>query len=76
MNDLATTAPPGKANPQAERELLISLLRTAAARMRLHTNTLDTIRVSLRHRQIGTDQAMAWLKEEGLLACVELGGKQ
>jgi hypothetical protein len=75
VTDVSTNAPPRKPDPQCERELLINLLRTASARTRLHTNTLETIGVSLRHRQVSTEEAMAWLAEEGLLEHVQLGGR-
>jgi hypothetical protein len=75
MTSLLESSPPVKPNPAGERELLINLLRTASARTRLYTNTLDTIGVSLRHRQVTTEAAMAWLNQEGLLDLIELGPK-
>jgi hypothetical protein len=60
-------------NPAAEREYLMHALRTAAARARLTTNVLDTIGVSLRHKKVSTDEAMAWLKDEGLLDHLHFG---
>jgi hypothetical protein len=63
-------------NPQAERqerEYLLHGLRLAAARSRLATNVFDSVGVSLRHKQISTDEAMQWLKDEGLLDHVQLG---
>jgi hypothetical protein len=67
---LKETAP---VNPAAEREYLIHALRLAAARSRLATNVFDSIGVSLRHRQVTCDQAMEWLRDEGLLDHVQLG---
>ena len=55
-----------KRDTSAERELLINILRTAMARSRLVTNTLETIGVSLRQNQITCAQARAWITEEGL----------
>lgn len=55
-----------KGDTSAERELLINILRTAQARSRLVTNTLETIGVSLRQNQITCEQARAWIAEEGL----------
>ena len=46
-------------------------MRAASARARLATNVLDTIGASLRERMISCDEAVAWLKVEGLLAEVE-----
>lgn len=60
-------------NSAAEREYLIHALRTAAARSRLVTNLLDTIGVSLRHKSVSTDEAMKWLRDEGLLDYVHVG---
>jgi hypothetical protein len=60
-------------NPAAEREYLLHALRTAATRSRLVTNLLDTIGVSLRHKQVSVDEAMKWLADEGLLDHVQLG---
>jgi hypothetical protein len=74
VTDITTDAPPRKPDPHGERELLINLLRTASSRTRLQTNVLDTISVGLRHRQISTEAAMAWLREEGLLNHIQLGG--
>jgi hypothetical protein len=75
MTSLQQGSAPGKVkmDPAGERELLIHLLRTATARSRLITNVLETVGVSLRHKQINTEQAMAWLKEEGVLDLIELG---
>ena len=76
MTDITINAIPRKLDQQGERELVINLLRTASSRTRLQTNLFDTIGVSLRHRQISTEAAMVWLKEEGLLDHIQLGGGQ
>jgi hypothetical protein len=75
MNIHTTTVARKPIDPQAERELLINLLRTAVSRARLDVNLLETVGVSLRHRQIDVEGAMTWLKEEGLLEAVQLGPK-
>jgi hypothetical protein len=62
-----------KIDSAGERELLIHALRTATARCRLTANLLETIGVSLRHRQVTTDEAMQWLEEEGCLDHVQFG---
>jgi hypothetical protein len=56
-----------------ERELLLSALRVATARSKLATNVFDSIGVSLRQQKIDCDQALAWLRDEGLLDHVDLG---
>jgi hypothetical protein len=62
-----------------EREFLIHALRCATARARLVVNVLETVGVSLRHKAVTTDQAMAWLAEENVVQHVELdlpGGRK
>jgi hypothetical protein len=74
MTSLPQVAPARKQIDAAgERELLIHHLRTAVARSRLITNLLETVGVSLRHRQISTEEAMRWLHDEGVLDWIELG---
>jgi hypothetical protein len=73
MNDIASASIARKPIDEAgERELLIHSLRTAVARSRLVTNTLETIGVSLRHKQVSTAEAMNWLHDEGLLNEVQI----
>jgi hypothetical protein len=62
-----------KLDSAGERELLINALRMATARSRLITNTLETIGVSLRHKQVDCEGAMQWLKDEGLLDLIDFG---
>jgi hypothetical protein len=52
-------------------EFLITSLRAASARARLQGNLFDTIGVSLKHRMVTDDEAVAWLMSEGLLEHVE-----
>jgi hypothetical protein len=59
-----------------ERDLLMNLLRTESARSRLITNTLDSIGVALRHRNIDCEGAMSWLKDEGLLDLLKLDPRE
>jgi hypothetical protein len=73
MSFIQDPSAPGKHNPAGERELLIHALRTAVARSRLVTNALETIGVSLRHKAVTTEEAMAWLRDEGLLPHVQFG---
>jgi hypothetical protein len=62
---------PADSGPAGQREFLITALRAASARARLMANLADTIGVSLRNRMITCDEAVAWLREEGLLAEIE-----
>jgi hypothetical protein len=72
MNIHTTTLACKPIDEAGERELLIHSLRTAVARSRLVTNTLETIGVSLRHKQVSTAEAMNWLHDEGLLSEVQI----
>jgi hypothetical protein len=56
-----------------EREYLLSALRVATARSKLATNVFETVGVSLRHQKIDCDQALAWLRDEGLLDHIHFG---
>jgi hypothetical protein len=76
MNLLPESAVQGKRlDPAAQRELLIHGLRTAVSRTRLITTTLETISVQLRHRQVSTEQAIEWIRDEGLAHYLQLGPK-
>lgn len=72
MNIHTTTLARKPIDEAGERELLIHSLRTAVARSRLVTNTLETIGVSLRHKQVSTAEAMNWIHDEGLLNEVQI----
>ena len=54
-----------------QRELLLHALRTAAARTRLTTHVLETITAQLRHKEIGCNQAIEWLRTENVLHLVQ-----
>jgi hypothetical protein len=56
-----------------ERELLLTSLRYAAAQSRLITNSLDSVGVALRQKQIDCAGALAWLKDEDLLDWLPFG---
>ncbi len=75
MNSLSNRSPADKpradGGPNGQRTFLITALRAASARARLATNVFDTIGVSLRERIISADDAVAWLRDEGLLEQVE-----
>jgi hypothetical protein len=55
------------ADTAGERDFLLSVFRTAAARARLTVNALETIGTALRNRQINCQGAIAWSKDEGIL---------
>jgi hypothetical protein len=61
---------------QTDREILLHESRTASQRSRLETAVLENITGALRHRQIGIEQARAWLAEEALSSRVEPRLKQ
>jgi hypothetical protein len=56
-----------------ERDLLLTALRAASAQARLISNQIDTIGIALRHRNVTCAQALAWLRDDGLLHHVSLG---
>ena len=49
-----------------ERDFLLNVLRTAAARQRLATNSIDTIGSALRNKLVDCEGAMKWAHEEGV----------
>ena len=55
------------ADTAGERDFLLSVFRTAAARARLTVNAIETIGTALRNRQVDCQGAMAWAKDEGIL---------
>jgi hypothetical protein len=55
------------ADTAGERDFLLNVFRTAAARARLTTNAIETIGVALRNKQVDCEGAMAWARDEGLL---------
>lgn len=68
---------PGKSHvdTSGERDLLLSALRAAAARIRLAGNEIDTIGISLRQKLITSDPALEWVREEGLLSWRDIEGQ-
>jgi hypothetical protein len=58
----------------AERDFMLSSLRAAATRSRLITNLLETIAVALRQKRIDCAGASEWLRKEGLIDHIQLGG--
>jgi hypothetical protein len=55
------------ADTPGERDFLLTVLRTAAARSRLTTNAIDTIGTALRNKMVDCEGAMFWAKQEGIL---------
>ena len=54
-----------------QRELLLHALRTASARARLTVQVLETITAQFRHKEIGLDEALDWLRSENVLHLVQ-----
>jgi hypothetical protein len=63
-------------DPTEEREVLIHVLRTAVSRTRLITATLEAIGVHLHHRQITTEQAYQWIRDENLTQYLQFGRRK
>jgi|GraSoiStandDraft_44_1057316.scaffolds.fasta_scaffold979206_1 hypothetical protein len=75
MTCVAKALAPGKSNVDSsgERDLLMSALRAATARVRLAANEFDTIGISLRQKLIACEQALQWARDEGLINWIRLG---
>jgi hypothetical protein len=65
----------GKSNSDtpAERDLLLSALRVAAARAKLEVNLLESVSTSLRQKAVTCAQAREWLKRENVLHRLDRG---
>ncbi len=76
MDSLQVPSAGVKSNPDttAERDFMLSSLRAAATRSRLITNLLETIAVALRQKRIDCSGAVQWLRKEGLIDHIQLGG--
>jgi hypothetical protein len=61
------------AETAGDRELMMQILRAAAARSRLITHTLESVGTSLKQRAITIEDAMAWLRDEGILDLLQFG---
>lgn len=55
------------ANSAGERDFLLNVLRTAAARARLTVNAIEVIGTALRNKQIDCVGALAWARDEGII---------
>lgn len=56
--------------------LYLNPARLAVARSRMITNLLDSIGVALKHRQVDTEGALEWAKEEAVLDLLEFGPRK
>jgi hypothetical protein len=56
-----------------ERDFLLNVLRTAAARARLTAVAIETIASALRNRAVDCEGAMVWAKDEGVLHHLSFG---
>jgi hypothetical protein len=61
------------ADTPGERDFLLNVLRTAAARSRLTTNAIETIGTALRNKLVDCEGAMFWAKQEGVLDHLAFG---
>ena len=52
---------------EQHREFLLSALRTASLRAKTIDNELTTIGIALKNGMIGTDTAVAWVRDCGML---------
>jgi hypothetical protein len=68
----ADVAPPSADDKPAQRELLLSDLRLAAARAKLETQLFESIAIGVRQRHLTCAAAREQLRKEGLLD--RLGG--
>ena len=74
VNSIPQPAVRGKAADTAsERDFLLSVLRVAAARQRLATNTIETIGTALRNKLVDCSGAMKWAHDEGVINYLDLG---
>jgi hypothetical protein len=72
MTNIATAGVPGQ-DTSGERDLLLTALRAASARLRLACVEVDSIGVALRQKAINCEQAMQWARDEGLISWIRLG---
>lgn len=76
MTSLPSPASPGKpklGESNGDREYLMQVLRAATARVKLTSNTLDSIGVALRHRAISVEDALQWAIDEGIIDFLQFG---
>ena len=76
MPSIPNPASPGKPNlgeTNGDREYLMQVLRAATARVKLTSNTLDSIGVALRQRAITVEDALQWAIDEGIIDLLQFG---
>jgi hypothetical protein len=61
------------ADTASQRDFLLNVLRTAAARQRLAVNALETIGTALRNKLVDCEGAMQWAIDEGVVNYLDLG---
>jgi hypothetical protein len=76
MTSLTSPASQGKpklGETNGDREYLMQVLRAATARVKLTSNTLDSIGVALRQRAITVEDALQWAIDEGIIDLLQFG---
>jgi hypothetical protein len=69
----ASAVKPSLGETNADRELLLAVLRVATAESKLISNQLDTIGTALRQKAVGVQDAMQWLIDEGVADLLRFG---
>jgi hypothetical protein len=75
VTSLPSPASPGKpklGESNGDREYLMQVLRAATARVKLTSNTLDSIGVA-RQRAINVEDALQWAIDEGIIDLLQFG---
>jgi hypothetical protein len=75
VTSLPSPASPGKpklGESNGDREYLMQVLRAATARVKLTSNTLDSIGVA-RQRAISVEDALQWAIDEGIIDLLQFG---
>ena len=66
MSYLASPSQAGKSDTPAERDILLSSLRVAAARAKLEQNILEDLNIGLRQKALTCAEVRARLNKEGI----------
>jgi hypothetical protein len=73
ISNPASQSNPTMGESAGDRELLMQILRAAAARSRLITHTLETIGTALRQRAVSIEDAMQWARDEAIIELLDFG---
>jgi hypothetical protein len=73
ISNPASQSNPTMGESAGDRELLMQILRAAAARSRLITHTLETIGTALKQRAVGVEDAMTWARDEQIIDLLDFG---